>query len=68
MTQSHSSSNPAEASPRHRVFAWLLFPLALFPLAALISYDWHSIASLNTPPAASTHWIGALGDGFAYSG
>ena len=68
MTETHSSSNPAEASPRHRVFAWLLFPLALFPLAALISYDWHSIASLNTPPAASTNWIGALGDGFAYYG
>ena len=68
MTETHSSSNPAEASPRHRVFAWLLFPLALFPLAALISYDWHSIASLNTPPAASTNWIGALGDGFAYCG
>ena len=63
-----SSSNPAEPSLRRRAFAWLLFPLALFPLAALVSYDWHAVAALNTPPATSANWIGALGDAFAYWG
>ena len=68
MTESHSNTGTAEASSRRSVFAWLMFPLALFPLAALVSYDWHSIAALNTPPTASANWIGALGDGFAYYG
>ena len=68
MTESRSNSSPAEVSVSRRIFAWLMFPLALFPLAALVSYDWHSVAALNTPPAASTNWIGALGDGFAYYG
>ena len=63
-----SSSSPADAGARRRVFAWLLFPLALFPLAALLTYDWRAIAALNMPPAASSNWIGALGDGFAYYG
>ena len=64
----NSSSNIADASPRRRIFAWLLFPLALFPLAALLTYDWRAIPALNSPPAASSNWIGALGDGFAYYG
>ncbi|MBQ3289412.1 MAG: DNA translocase FtsK 4TM domain-containing protein [Kiritimatiellae bacterium] len=64
----NSSSNTPDASPRRSVFAWLLFPLALFPLAALLTYDWRAIPALNSPPAASSNWIGALGDGFAYYG
>ena len=46
----------------------MLLPLALFPLAALVSYDWHAIPALNIPASASTNWIGALGDYFAYYG
>ena len=57
-----------EAEPRHRAYAWLLFPLAFFPLAALLTYDWMSISALCCPPRPHTNWIGALGDGFAYYG
>lgn len=46
----------------------MLFPLALFPLAALVSYDWHAITALQSPPAPSSNWIGIVGDTFAYSG
>ena len=62
------SSNQTESNANRHVFAWLLFPLALFPLVALLTYDWHAIAALNVPPAPSANWIGALGDFFAYYG
>ena len=62
------SSSPADGARRRHAFAWILFPLALFPLAALLTYDWHAIPSLCSPPAAHSNWIGALGDGFAYYG
>jgi len=60
------SSNTADRN-RH-FFAWLLFPLALFPLAALLTYDWRAMSQLNTPPLPHSNWIGALGDNFAYYG
>ena len=47
---------------------WLLFPIALFPLVALMTYDWRSIDALHTPPLPSSNWIGAIGDCFAYLG
>ena len=50
------------------VIAWLLFPLALFPLVALLTYDWRAIEALNSPPIPSRNWIGALGDCFSYYG
>lgn len=59
---------PDSAETRRSVVAWLLFPLALFPLGALISYDWRARPELCVPPAPSHNWIGALGDGFAYYG
>ena len=62
------SSSPAESSVRRNVFAWLLFPLALFPLVALLTYDWRAMPQINTPPLPSSNWIGALGDSFAYYG
>ena len=63
------SSNIADKNTGRRpVVAWLLFPLALFPLAALLTYDWRSIPALCIPPRPHTNWIGALGDGFAYYG
>ena len=41
------SSNIADRGPGRRpVIAWLLFPLALFPLAALLTYDWRAIPAL----------------------
>ncbi len=53
---------------RPLAFGWLLLPISLFPLAALVSYDWHAVAALNLPPAPSANWIGALGDLFAFWG
>lgn len=47
---------------------WLLFPLALFPLVALLSYDWRAMPQLNIPAEASSNWVGALGDYFAFYG
>ncbi len=47
---------------------WLLFPFALFPLAALLTYDPRAIEALQMPPLKSSNWIGALGDYFAYYG
>ncbi len=59
--------NGGDGERRH-VFAWLLFPLALFPLAALLTYDWRAIPALNSPPIHSSNWIGKLGDLFAFYG
>ena len=64
----HSSNIAEKNQGRRSVVAWLLFPLALFPLAALLTYDWRSIPALCIPPRPHTNWIGALGDGFAYYG
>ena len=50
------------------VLTFLLCPLSLFPLFALMTYDWHAIESLNSPAQATTNWIGPLGDWFAYIG
>ena len=61
-----SSSNPADN--RRNFLVWLLFPLALFPLAALTTYDWRAIPELCDPPLKTSNWIGALGDWFAYCG
>ena len=62
------SSNHADQNDRRGLLSWLLLPLSLFPLVALLTYDWHAIAALNTPPAKTSNWIGALGDGFAFCG
>lgn len=63
-----NSSKPIERGLSGIALTWLMFPLALFPLVALLTYDWRAIEALNTPPVRSTNWIGALGDGFAYYG
>ena len=47
---------------------FFLFPIALFPLLALISYRWQAIEKLNVPPEASSNLIGVVGDAFAYNG
>ena len=62
------SSSIADSNARRGLIAFTSVPLALFPLIALLTYDWRAIPSLNTPPAPSSNWIGALGDGFAYYG
>ena len=66
MTEASSSSS--EAKGGRSIFGWLLFPIALFPLVALLTYDWRSVPSLKIPADPSTNWIGPLGDTFAYAG
>jgi len=66
MTDISSRSNDLAA--RRGLLVWTTLPLALFPLVALLTYDWRAIPALNIPPSPSTNWIGALGDGFAYHG
>ncbi len=51
-----------------RLIGWVLFPVALFPLVALMSYDWRAIEALHLPCVPSSNWVGALGDVFAYHG
>ena len=66
MTDTHSNVDKKKVvSP---AIGWVLFPLSLFPLVALMTYDWRAVSALQTPAAASSNWIGALGDGFAYYG
>ncbi|MBP5284599.1 MAG: DNA translocase FtsK 4TM domain-containing protein [Kiritimatiellae bacterium] len=69
MTREEYSSTENEDEQKHRrITGWLLMPLSLFPLFALLTYDWHAIPALQTPAAPHTNWIGALGDLFAYGG
>ena len=62
MTASSSNSDGETRREAHRFVGWLLFPLSLFPLVALMTYDWRAIGFLRTPPEPSANWIGALGD------
>ena len=64
---SNSRRADADASKRS-LFSWLLFPLAIFPLIALLTYDWRAMSQLCVPSLASRNLIGALGDNFAYYG
>ena len=57
-----------ESKNRRRLLGFFLFPIALFPLLALISYRWQAIAELNLPPEESSNLIGVVGDAFAYNG
>ena len=57
-----------EAKNRRKLLGFFLFPIALFPLLALVSYRWQAMAVLNIPPEASSNLIGVVGDTFAYYG
>lgn len=57
-----------EAHTRRWLLGFFLFPIALFPLLALMSYRWQAIPMLNIPPETSTNLIGVVGDTFAYYG
>ena len=57
-----------EAKNRRKLLGFFLFPIALFPLLALVSYRWQAIAALSIPPEASSNLIGVVGDTFAYYG
>lgn len=70
MTSNTSSrDNPFEQSGRRSFTGWVFIPLALFLFIALLTYEWESIAYLNTPPVSPTsNWAGPLGNYFAYYG
>ena len=68
MAESSETSTP-EADIRRRILGFFLFPVALFPLLALLSYDWREIPALCIPPLRPTaNLIGIAGDWFAYVG
>ena len=62
--------NPSgsESSLRRRLIGFFMFPIALFPFLALVSYNWRSIPDLCTPPQPTSNLIGVTGDWFAYVG
>ena len=68
--QPTSSSNPAETESRvrRRIIGFFMFPIALFPLLALCTYNWRDISDLCIPASASTNLVGIAGDWFAYIG
>ena len=57
-----------ENTIRRKLIGFFLFPIALFPFLALISYKWQAIEALNIPPEQSSNLIGVIGDAFAYYG
>ncbi len=55
--------------PHKKTFiGWLFFPISLFPLAALLTYNQRAMIENQIPPEPSTNWIGPIGDNFAYYG
>ncbi len=68
MNDTSSKTRTNEAKAGHGLFGWLLFPISLIPLVALLTYDWRSISALKVPADPTTNWFGPLGDGFAYFG
>ena len=67
-TNNKIAQSEYEAKNRRRLIGFFLFPIALFPLLALISYRWQAMAELNIPPEMSSNLIGVVGDTFAYVG
>ena len=45
-----------------------MFPIALFPLLALCTYNWRDISDLCIPAAVPSNLVGVAGDWFAYIG
>ena len=54
---------------RRKVVGFFLLPIAIFPLLALLTYDWHAVEALQIPAITpTTNLIGVVGDSFAYRG
>ena len=52
-----------------RVAGVLLFPIALFPLLSLLTYNWRDISSLHAPPLdPPANLIGVVGAWSVYIG
>ena len=66
-TQPDNDGN--ESTIRRRLIGFLMFPIALFPFLALISYNWRDIPTLQIPPEEPTsNLFGATGCWFSYFG
>ena len=51
-----------ESGAIRRVVGFFMFPIALFPLLALCTYDWHDISDLSIPAASpAANLIGVVG-------
>ena len=57
-----------ESRTRRKLIGFFLFPIALFPFLALISYRWQAIEAMHIPPEKTANLIGVIGDTFAYCG
>ena len=57
-----------ESKTRRRLIGFFLFPIALVPFLALVSYRWQAMETLCVPPEPSSNLIGVIGDVFAYNG
>ena len=70
MQSTSTAPSETESSTRRRVIGFFMFPIALFPLLALCSYDWRAISDLCIPAQnpTSNNLIGMAGDWFAYTG
>lgn len=66
MNDSSDEITPFKTTPSY--WGWIFVPLALCTLVALLTYNWQAIPALQAPPEASSNWMGALGDYFAYYG
>ncbi len=68
--QSTPTEHPeSEPGAIRRIVGFFMFPIALFPLLALCTYDWHDISALSIPAASPTaNLIGVVGAWFAYAG
>lgn len=65
---SSTRTNP-ETTIRRRLIGLFMFPIALFPFLALLSYDWRDIPELCIPALRPTaNLIGVTGDYFAWYG
>ena len=52
----------SERIAQHRLIGVLLFPVALFPLLSLLTYNWRDISWLNSPPLSPpANLIGMVG-------
>jgi S-DNA-T family DNA segregation ATPase FtsK/SpoIIIE len=68
-TRQQNSETGGEPQLKRRIFGLLLFPIALFPFFALVTYNWRDMPQFAVPPQTpSANLIGMAGDYFAYTG
>ena len=67
--QTQPDNDGNEPTIRRRLIGFFMFPIALFPFLALISYNWRDIPTLQIPPEVPTsNLFGAAGCWFSYLG